>query len=43
MSKNKAQAFGNSIRRAVFKSSPLPLPEDEAKFEKELIIKFGAN
>ena len=42
-SKSKAQAFGNSIRRAVFKSSPLPLPQDEVDFKKELIIKFGAN
>ena len=44
MSKSKAQAFGNSIRRAVFKSSlPLPLPPDEAVFDSELIIKFGVN
>jgi len=43
MSKSKAQSFGNSIRRAVFKSSPLPLPLDEAVFDKELIIKFVAS
>ena len=43
MSKSKAQAFGNSIRRAVFKSSPLPLPTDEAVFNRELIIKFSVN
>ena len=43
MSKSKAQAFGNSIRRAVFKSSPLPLPPDEAVFDSELIIKFSVN
>ena len=43
MSKSKAQAFGNSIRRAVFKSSPLPLPPDEAVFDRELIIKFSVN
>ena len=38
MSKSKAQAFGNSIRRAVFKSSPLPLPPDEAVFDREIIV-----
>ena len=43
MSKSKAQAFGNSIRRAAFKSSPLPLPPDEAVFDRELIIKFSVN
>ena len=43
MSKSKAQAFGNSIRRAVFKSSPLPLPPDEVVFDRELIIKFSVN
>jgi len=42
MTKSKAQAFGNSIRRAVFKSSPLPLPEDKSEFEKELTVKFSA-
>ena len=41
--KSKSQAFGNSIRRAVFKSSPLPLPQNEADFKKKLIIKFSAN
>ena len=43
MSKSKAQAFGNSIRRAAFKSSPLPLPSDEAVFDRKLIIKFSVN
>ena len=43
MSKSKAQAFGNSIRRAAFKSSPLPLPPDEAVFDRKLIIKFSVN
>ena len=41
--KSKSQAFGNSIRRAVFKSSPLPLPQNQADFKKKLIIKFSAN
>ena len=43
MSKSKAQAFGNSIRRAVFKSSPLPLPPVEALFHREVIVKFNVN
>jgi hypothetical protein len=40
--KSESQAFGNSIRRAVFKSSPLPLPQNQVDFKKELIIKFSA-
>ena len=41
MSKSKTQAFGASIRRAVFKSSPLPLPQDEAEFDKVIVYKFS--
>ncbi len=41
MSKSKAQAFGASIRRAVFKSSPLPLPQDVAEFDKVIVFKFS--
>jgi len=41
MSKSKAQAFGASIRRAVFKSSPLPLPQDVAEFDKVIVYKFS--
>jgi hypothetical protein len=41
MAKSKAQSFGNSIRRAVFKSSPLPLPQNKAEFNNKLIIKIG--
>ncbi len=36
MSKSNAQAFGASIRRAVFKSSPLPLPQDAGAFDIEM-------
>ncbi len=41
--KSKSQPFGNSIRRAVFRSSPLPLPSNESLFDKTLIIKFPQN
>ena len=41
MSKSNAKAFGASIRRAVFKSSPLPLPQDEEAFDKEIVFKFS--
>ena len=41
--KSKSQPFGNSIRRAVFRSSPLPLPSNESLFDKELIIRFPQN
>ena len=40
MPKSVAQPFGNSIRRAVFRSSPIPLPPDEALFDNELMIRF---
>ena len=33
--KSKSQPFGNSIRRAVFRSSPLPLPSNESLFDKD--------
>ena len=40
---SRAKVFKDSIRRAVYKASPLPLaPSDEA-FNKELIFKFGVN
>jgi len=41
--KSKSQPFGNSIRRAVFRSSPLPLPSNESLFDKEFIIRFPQN
>ena len=40
---SKAKVFKDSIRRAVYKSSPLPSAPDEAVFDKELIIKFAVN
>ena len=41
MSKSNAKAFGASIRRAVFKSSPLPLPLDDGVFDREIVFKFN--
>ena len=40
---NKAKVFKDSIRRAVYKASPLPSAPDEAVFDKELIFIFGVN
>ena len=40
---NKAKVFKDSIRRAVYKASPLPSAPDEAVFDKELIFLFGVN
>ena len=40
---NKAKAFKDSIRRAVYKASPLPSAPEESLFEKELIIRFSVN
>ena len=39
----KAKVFKDSIRRAVYKASPLPSAPDEAVFDKELIFLFGVN
>ena len=43
MSKSKAQEFAKSIRRAVFKSSPLPPAPDDSVFNKEIIFTFTVN
>jgi hypothetical protein len=40
---SKAKVFKDSIRRAVYKASPLPSAPDEAVFDKELVIKFSVN
>ena len=39
----KAKVFKDSIRRAVYKASPLPSAPDEVVFDKELVIKFSVN
>ena len=40
---NRAKVFKDSVRRAVYKASPLPSAPDEAVFDKELVIKFSVN
>ena len=40
---SKAKVFKDSIRRAVYKASPLPSAPDEAVFDRELIFIFGVN
>ena len=39
----KAKVFKDSIRRAVYKASPLPSAPDEVVFDKELVMKFSVN
>ena len=39
----RAKAFKDSVRRAVYKSSPLPSAPDESVFDKELMITFSVN
>ena len=39
----KAKSFQNSVKRAVYKASPLPSAPDEAVFDDELVIKFSVN
>lgn len=43
LSKSISQSFGSSIRRAVFRSSPIPLPSNEALFNNEVKIRFTAD
>lgn len=40
---SKAKVFKDSIRRAVYKASPLPSAPDESVFDRELIITFSVN
>ena len=40
---NKAKVFTDSIRRAVYKASPLPIAPEESVFDKELVFKFSVN
>jgi hypothetical protein len=40
---NKAKTFINSIERAVYKASPLPLAPDDSVFNEQLIFTFKVN
>lgn len=40
---SQAQFFKDSIRRAVYKASPLPAAPDDAVFDREILFKFNAN
>ena len=40
---DKARSFKNSIERAVYKASPLPIAPDEAVFDKEVLFFFRVN
>ena len=42
MADDKARSFKNSIERAVYKASPLPIAPDEAVFRRELMFYFRA-
>ena len=40
---SQAQFFKDSIRRAVYKASPLPAAPDDAVFDREILFKFNVN
>ena len=40
---DKARSFKDSIGRAVYKASPLPIAPDESVFEKEVLFRFLVN
>ena len=42
MADDKARSFKNSIERAVYKASPLPIATDEGVFRRELMFYFRA-
>ena len=42
MADDKVRAFMNSIERAVYKASPLPIAPDDAVFDRELMFYFRA-
>ena len=39
----KARSFKNSIERAVYKASPLPIAPDEEIFDRQILYRFSAN
>jgi len=40
---SKAKSFRDSIERAVYKASPLPLPPDNLVFDYEIVFRFSVN
>jgi len=40
---SQADAFRNSIERAVYKASPLPSAPDDAVFDREILFYFRVN
>ena len=40
---SQARAFKNSIERAVYKASPLPVAPDDAVFDREILFEFRIN
>ena len=40
---SRAQTFKNSLKRAVYKSSPLPSAPDDSVFEEEIMFTFFVN
>ena len=43
MADDKVRAFMNSIERAVYKASPLPIAPDEEMFDRQILYRFSAN
>ena len=43
MADDKARTFKNSIERAVYKASPLPIAPDEEIFDRQILYRFSAN
>ena len=43
MADDKVRAFMNSIERAVYKASPLPIAPHEDMFDRQILFRFSAN
>ena len=40
---SKAKAFINTVERAIYKASPLPMAPDDSVWDKEIMFRFNAN
>ena len=40
---SRAKVFKDTIRRAVYKASPLPIAPDEEIFDRQILYRFSAN